>query len=126
VNSALTRRQLFAGIAAPVLARATSSRDPLVIGFIYNGPKNDLGYNQSHAEGKATLRKFPWVKAIDVASVPETIAAEESMRDMIFQDGATVVFATSFGHYDPFTIDIARENPIGETLMHRDELVAAA
>jgi len=104
----LTRRDLLTGMAAPMLGRATG---PLVIGFIYNGPKNDLGYNQSHAEGKSTLRNLPWVKAIDEASVPETVAAEESMRDMIFQDGASVLFATSFGHFDPFTIDVARENP---------------
>lgn len=104
----MTRRELLATLGAPVLARGGNS---LVIGFIYNGPKNDLGYNQSHAEGKAGLRQLPWVKAFDEASVPETVAAEESMRDMIYQDGASVVFATSFGHYDPFTIDVARENP---------------
>ena len=103
-----TRREVlasFAGAAMPRLSR------PLVMGFIYNGPKNDLGYNQSHADGKQALRVLPWVKAVEEASVPETVAAEESMRDMIFQDGASVIFATSFGHYDPFTIDVARENP---------------
>ncbi|MDQ1471015.1 MAG: basic rane protein [Bryobacterales bacterium] len=107
----MTRRELLAGLAAPALLPAASTNQPLTVGFIYNGPKNDLGYNQSHAEGKATLRRFPWVKAIDEASVPETVAAEESMRDMIFQDNASVIFATSFGHLDPFTIDVARENP---------------
>ncbi len=81
------------------------------MGFLYNGPKNDLGYNQSHAEGKQALRGLPWVRAIEEASVPETVAAEESMRDMIFQDGASAIFATSFGYYDPFTVDVARENP---------------
>ena len=107
----VTRRQLLAAMAGSPLLAAEHAQDPLVIGFIYNGPKNDLGYNQSHAEGKATLRKFPWVKAVEEASVPETVAAGESMRDMIYQDGAKVVFATSFGHFDPFTVDIARENP---------------
>lgn len=107
----VTRRQLLATLAAPAFLRSAPSPAPIVMGFIYNGPKNDLGYNQSHAEGKATLRKYPWVKAVEEASVPETVVAEESMRDMIFQDGASIVFATSFGHYDPFTIEIARENP---------------
>jgi len=104
----MTRREFLAVSAAAATARAS---EPLVIGFIYNGPKNDLGYNQAHAEGKQALRALPFVRAVEEASVPETVAAEESMRDMIFQDGATVVFATSFGHFDPFTIDMARENP---------------
>ncbi len=108
----LTRREFAAGIAAAGVGRAAPSPPPaLTVGFIYNGPKNDLGYNQSHAEGRQALRVLPWVKAVEEASVPETVAAGESMRDMIFQDGASVVFATSFGHYDPFTIDMARENP---------------
>ena len=97
-------------MAAPAWLRA-ASHDPVVMGFIYNGPKNDLGYNQSHADGKASLKRLAWVKALEEASVPETVAAEESMRDMIHQDGASVIFATSFGHFDPFTIDVARENP---------------
>lgn len=101
----LTRRELFAVSAGAAI------RDRLTMGFIYNGPKNDLGYNQSHAEGKTALKRFPWVRAVEEASVPETVAAEESMRDMIHQDGASVIFATSFGHFDPFTIDVARENP---------------
>jgi basic membrane protein A and related proteins len=107
----MTRRELLAGLAVPAVLRGSTGTNPVIAGFIYNGPKNDLGYNQSHAEGKAALRRLPWVKAIEEASVPETVAAEESMRDMIFQDGASVIFATSFGHFDPFTIDVARENP---------------
>ena len=103
-----SRRAILAALAAPLLSRASA---PLVAGFLYNGPKNDLGYNQSHAEGKETLRQLPWVRAIGEASVPETVAAEESMRNMIHQDGAAVVFATSFGYFDPFTVDVARENP---------------
>jgi basic membrane protein A len=96
---------------ATTVSKAAVPADPLVMGFIYNGPKNDLGYNQSHADGRNALRGLPWVKAFDEASVPETVAAEESMRDMIHQDSASIVFATSFGYYDPFTIEIARENP---------------
>lgn len=105
----MTRRAFLASAALPAMARDTAA--PLTLGFIYNGPKNDLGYNQSHAEGKASLSVYPWVKALEEASVPETVAAEQSMRDMIFQDGASAIFATSFGHFDPFTIDVARDSP---------------
>jgi len=103
-----SRRDVLAGLAAVALPRGSS---PLTMGFLYNGPKNDLGYNQSHAEGRQALRSLSWVKTVEEASIPETVAAEESMRDMIFQDGASVIFATSFGYYDPFMVDMARENP---------------
>ena len=110
---AITRRQLLASaLAVPSLMRGASiSSPPITMGFLYNGPKNDLGYNQSHADGKAALRPLTRVRALEEASVPETVAAEESMRDMIFQDGASVIFATSFGYFDPFIINVARENP---------------
>lgn len=108
MNASLTRREAVAIMGSAALTRASSR---LTLGFLYNGPKNDLGYNQSHAEGRLALRALPGVRSVEEASVPETVAAAESMRDMIFQDGASAVFATSFGYYDPFTIDMARENP---------------
>src|SRR5437764_13642179 len=106
-------RRGFLGVAAGA-ANAFASRNPntpLVSGFIYGGPKNDLGYNQSHAEGKEMLRGLPWIRAVDEANVLETIAAEESMRNMIHQDGASAIFATSFGHFDPFTTHVAQATP---------------
>jgi basic membrane protein A len=105
----MTRRDLLYALAAPALANTAVS--PLLLGFLYNGPKNDLGYNQAHAEGKASLAGNPWVRAVEESNVPETVAAEETMRNMIHQDGAVAIFATSFGYYDPFAIEMARENP---------------
>jgi basic membrane protein A and related proteins len=102
----ISRRALLACGAA----RANAA-SPLVMGFVYNGPKNDLGYNQAHAEGKAALRRLPYVRAYDEANVPETVAVEESMRNMIHQDGAKAVVATSYGFLDPFVLRLARENP---------------
>ena len=105
----LSRRALLGSTAVGILNAVADER--LVLGFLYNGPKNDLGYNQAHAEGKQTLRQYSWVNALEEASVPETVAAEESMRNMIHQDGAKAVFATSFGFFDPFTINVARKCP---------------
>jgi simple sugar transport system substrate-binding protein len=51
------------------------------------------------------------VKVIDQADVLETIAAENAMRDMIHEDGATVIFATSYGYLDPYVLRVARESP---------------
>lgn len=84
---------------------------PLVMGFIYVGPKDDYGYNQAHAEGKAGVAKLDWVKTVEEANVPETTAVEETMRNMIEQDGATVLFPTSFGYFDPHILKLARDYP---------------
>jgi basic membrane protein A len=103
-----TRRGFLASLASAPFAVA---QPPLSIGFVYNGPKNDLGYNQAHADGKQSLKSLPYVRAFDEANVPETVAVEESMRNMILQDGARVIFATSYGFLDPFVLRVAGECP---------------
>lgn len=91
---------------------ANSKDKPIVIGFIYVGPKDDYGYNQAHFEGKeGVAKKLTWVKTVDEANVPETTAVEETMRNMIEQDGATVVFPTSFGYFDPHILKLAPDYP---------------
>jgi basic membrane protein A and related proteins len=84
---------------------------PLVVGFIYVGSKDDFGFNQAHAEGAAAIAKLPGVKIVEQANVPETTEVQEAMRNMIEQDGATVLFPTSFGYFDPHIVKIAGEFP---------------
>lgn len=43
--------------------------------------------------------------------MPETTAVEETMRDMIEEDGATVLFPTSFGYFNPHILKVAKEYP---------------
>jgi basic membrane protein A and related proteins len=114
----LSRRKFITSLTAagtatallnPLLVKA--AEPPLVMGFLYGGPKNDLGYNQAHAEGKQSVMALAFVKAVEEANVLETVAVEESMRNMIHQDGARAIFATSYGYLDPFVLRIARENP---------------
>ncbi len=83
----------------------------VVVGFIYVGPKDDFGYNQAHAEGAAAMAAVPGIKIIEEASVPETTAVLETMRSMIEIDGATVLFPTSFGYFDPYMLELAAEFP---------------
>ena len=101
--------------ASPTSSPATSAvaeDEKVTIGFIYVGPKDDYGYNQAHAEGaKAIAAKFPWIKLIEEASVPETTAVEETMRNMIEQDGTRVIFPTSWGYFNPHSLKIAGEYP---------------
>ena len=108
-----SRRQFLAAAAGATVAAhaATSVPSRIVMGFVYNGPKNDLGYNQAHAEGRLTLKNTPYVQTLEESNVPETVAVEESMRDMIHQDGARVILATSYGFLDPFVLRVAREYP---------------
>ena len=85
---------------------------PMTIGFIYVGPKDDYGYNQAHAAGAAAVaKKFSWVKLVEEANVPETTAVAESMRSMIDIDGAKALFPTSFGYFDPHILKLAKDYP---------------
>jgi simple sugar transport system substrate-binding protein len=106
-------RLLFitAACAFTGLLPSTVQADDTIMGFIYVGPKDDYGYNQAHAEGAAGVAMMPGVKIVEEASVPETIAVQETMKDMIVEDGATALFPTSYGYFDPHILKIAKQFP---------------
>src|SRR5580704_3109849 len=108
-------RLFLAGVLA-MLTSALAAED-ITMGFIYVGPKDDYGYNQAHAQGKAGVSKLPGVKTVEEANVPETIAVQETMKNMIEIDGATVLFPTSFGYFDPHILKIAQKYP-NVTFLH--------
>src|SRR5262249_33516338 len=82
---------------------------PLTVGFVYVGPKSDYGYNQAHAQGAAALAKLPGVKIREEEMVPETVAVQKTMESMINLDGATLLFPTSFGYFDPHILKEAQK-----------------
>src|SRR5580698_2216931 len=82
-------------LSGGLVGRALAA-DPLVIGVIYVGPKDDYGWNQSHAVGVEALKKLPNVKVIEEERVPETTAVVSTMESMIHQDGAKLILGTSF------------------------------
>ena len=100
-----------AGAAAFGLTGTATAQKPLVVGFIYVGPRDDYGYNQAHAEAAAILKKMPGVKVVEEEKVPETVAVEKTMESMINLDGATLVFPTSFGYFDPHMLKEAAKFP---------------
>ena len=113
-----TRRRLLAagGLAAASLAvpgalRPAYAQAPITVGMIYVGPRDDFGYNQAHAEAAAELKKIAGVKVVEEENVPETQAVQKSMQGMISQDGATLLFPTSFGYFDPHMLAVAAKNP---------------
>ncbi|MEB3233151.1 MAG: BMP family ABC transporter substrate-binding protein [Leptolyngbyaceae bacterium] len=113
----LTTKLAGCGSPAPTPEDSTPASDgaetpeELVVGFIYVGPKDDFGYNQAHAEGAQAMAQVPGIKIVEEASVPETTAVLESMRNMIEIDGAKILFPTSFGYFDPYILELAKEFP---------------
>jgi simple sugar transport system substrate-binding protein len=84
---------------------------PLTVGVIYVGPRDDYGYNQAHAQAAAELKKMPGIKVVEEENVPETAAVQKTMTGMIAQDGASLVFPTSFGYFDPHVLAVAPKFP---------------
>ena len=110
-----TRREFLAGAVAGVTALAGIGRSRAAanttIGFIYVGSKDDFGWNQSHAVAAAALKAVPGITVVEEENVPETDAVVQTMESMINLDGATLIFPTSFGYFNPFMLDEARKHP---------------
>jgi len=82
----------------------------LVVGAIYVGSINDYGYNQSMHEGLVAMKEaVPGTKLLEAENVPETAEASRVMEGMI-QQGAKLIFATSFGHQQA-AFDLAKQHP---------------
>ena len=100
-----------AGLATAGLPGLVLAQKPMTLGFIYVGPKDDFGYNQAHAEAVAVVKKMAGLKVVEEENVPETNAVQKTMQGMISQDGATLLFPTSFGYFDPHMLAVAGKNP---------------
>ncbi len=117
-GSEFNRRDLLKGLGAAGVGVASAgwaglaaAQAPITIGFIYVGPKDDYGYNQAHAESVAEVKKWAGVKVVEEENVPETAGVQKTMQGMISQDGATLLFPTSFGYFDPHMLAVAAKNP---------------
>lgn len=105
---------LLAGSAiAPALLGAASAqaKTDVTVGLIYVGPRDDFGWNQAHAVAAKALRSVPGVKVVEEENVPETVAVRKTIEGMIQSDGASLIFGTSFGYFDPFMVDLAKKYP---------------
>ena len=114
----LSRRSVLQGLGSGAAVSATggilgvrAAPKPVTIGFIYVGPRDDYGYNQAHAEGAAAIKSMPGIKIIEEERVPETDDVEKTMQSMIQLDGASLVFPTSFGYFDPYMLRMAKKYP---------------
>lgn len=111
----LTRRHFLnttaaagaAALATPLMSSRAQAAGDLTVGFIYVGPKDDFGYNQAHAEGAAAVKEMAGVTVVEEENVPETVDVQNTMESMINFDGATLLFPTSFGYFDPHILEVA-------------------
>ena len=96
--------------SAATSSDAAPGKDATTVGVIAVGPKDDFGYNQAVYQGVEALRKnYPDIKVLDAYNIPEDDTAATTMESMIAQ-GATIIFATSYGHLDAAK-QVAAEHP---------------
>lgn len=114
-----SRRRALAQLSAGSLATlapwasnlAFAQSKALTVGVIYVGARDDFGYNQAQAQAAAELKKMPGIKVVEEENVPETTAVQKTMAGMIQQDGAKVLFPTSFGYFDPHVLVVGAKFP---------------
>lgn len=82
----------------------------LIIGALYVGSVKDAGYNQAmHDSLMEVKNNIPCVNILEAENIYEGPAAETTMETMI-QEGAKLIFATSFGHQE-FAMNVAQKHP---------------
>jgi basic membrane protein A len=112
----MTRRFAFQTAAFVALAviftgpLMAQERPSLIVGAIYVGSVDDYGYNRAMKDGLEEMKKsIPGLKLIEAENVPETAESERIMEGMV-QQGAKLIFATSFGHQQ-FAFNVAKAHP---------------
>jgi len=84
--------------------------DGTAVGFIFVGTKDDYGYNQAAYLGSVAVEEaYPDLKVLRAENVPESAEAERVMEQMI-QEGAKIIFPTSYGHLEP-ALNVAKRHP---------------
>jgi simple sugar transport system substrate-binding protein/basic membrane protein A len=95
--------------------------DATTVGFIAVGPQDDFGYNQAVYDGiQAVAEANPDLEILEAYNIPENDQAVEALQTMVDQ-GATILFATSFGHLDAAR-QVAEANP-GVAVLHQGGLI---
>lgn len=111
------------GLVVVIALLGSCTRDPsaeprpTTVGFIFVGERDDLGYNQAAWEGtEALANALPDLRVLRVENVSEDDSAEAALEGLIDR-GATILFATSFGHLRA-AYEVARRNP-EVTVLHQ-------
>jgi basic membrane protein A and related proteins len=103
-------RLLLFALIALLAAWPAAAAQNLIVGAIYVGSVNDYGYNRAMHDGLMAMKEaVPGVTVLEAENVPESAEAERVMEGMI-QQGAKLIFATSFGHQQ-FAFNLAKKHP---------------
>ena len=104
-------KTLALAVGAMGLALGTAAAEPVKIGFIYVGPKNDGGWSQRHDKGRQDVEKAfgDKVATTFVENVPEGPDAERVIEQLA-RSGHKLIFTTSFGFMNP-TLKVAQKFP---------------
>lgn len=96
--------------ATPTTPPPTEEAPCLIVGMLYVGEITDAGYNQAQHEGLEVMKQnIPCIETLEAENVPESAEAERVMENMI-QQGAQLIFPTSFGHMEP-ALSVAERHP---------------
>lgn len=108
---------VVSALLASCTAGSPAHHRQTTVGFIFVGQHDDLGYNQAAWEGSEALANaMPDINVLRVENVPEDESAVSALERLIDR-GATVLFATSFGHLRA-AYQVARRHP-EVTVLHQ-------
>jgi len=114
----IKRRDFIVGAGGTVAATAligmpniVRAADKMKAAWIYIGPTGDMGWSYQHDQGRLAVQKELGgkVETIKVESVPESADAERVLTQLA-QNGAKIIFTTSFGYMEP-TLKVAAQFP---------------
>lgn len=117
LSSLLTAALLLTGCAGASNEKQTGGEtgtevnsEDLKVGFVYVGPITDQGYVYAHDLGRQAVEKELGVETIYKENVKEDKAEVRAAIDNLIQQGANVIFTTSFGFMDA-TEEAAKDYP---------------
>ena len=104
-------RTFLLAIAMLFALTFTATAKQITVGFIYVGPIGDHGWTYRHDIGRLDVQKHfgDKVKTVYLENVKYGPDAERAIRNMA-QEGADIIFATSFGYMEPM-LKVAKEFP---------------
>lgn len=90
----------------------SDSEGKLTVGFIYVGPVGDGGFTDAHNKGRLYLEEQMGdkVRTLYQENVPETMQDVKNAALLMIDEGASVIFGTSFGFMDALE-DLASDYP---------------
>ncbi len=92
-------------------ASGTMAASDVTAAFILVGPVGDAGWNWAHDQGRQYAESTTGATTLFVENVPENAEAfKEIAIDFIENEGANIIFGTSFGYMDPME-DLSADYP---------------